>query len=167
MYLTGAKPVSMDAQGRITLPSDVRDELRAAAAEEQGCSEADGSKKAPVVKVCLIPLHGALWGFTPAGHREYVAKCFSDANGFSNRSVSADKLRRALTARTVTIELDKSGRLALSKLSAATLEKLGIEHDVYVVGNDDHLEIWAASAWADVADELSDEELDAMLFNEE
>ena len=53
MYLTGSKTVSVDAQGRITLPAEYRDEFK----EESGN------------KVCLILVKDALWGFTPEGHR--------------------------------------------------------------------------------------------------
>ena len=101
MYLTGSKTVSVDAQGRITLPADYRDDFK-----ESGN------------KVCLIYVKGALWGFTPEGHKEWVESCFPE--GFNPRSKKDKALRLGLNAKTVTVEIDKSGRVALGKIARPT-----------------------------------------------
>ena len=147
MYLTGSKTVSMDAQGRITLPADYREDFK-----ESGN------------KVCLILVKGALWGFTPEGHREWVESCFPE--GFNPRSKKDKKLRLALNAKTVTVDIDKSGRVALGKMPESDLEKLCFGREVVVVGDADHIAVYSAEKWAEKQAEL-EVDLDALLDDED
>ena len=55
--------------------------------------------------------------------------------------------------------------MALGKIGAGCLEKCGIEREVVIVGNIDHLEIWDASRFGQEMDEL-DEDLDALMFRD-
>ena len=147
MYLTGSKTVSMDAQGRITLPADYRDDFKQA-----------GNK------VCLILVKGALWGFTPEGHEEWVKSCFP--NGFNPLSKKDKALRLALNAKTVTVDIDKAGRVALGKMPESDLEKLCFGREVVVVGDADHFAVWNAEKWAEKQAEL-EVDLDALLDGED
>lgn len=148
MYLTGSKTVSMDAQGRITLPAEYRDEFK---------SESSG-------KVCLIRVKNALWGFTPEGHREWVESFFP--GGLNPRSKKERALRLSLNANTVTVDIDKSGRVAVGKMPEADLEKLGFGREVVVVGDADHFAVWSAEAWA--AEQAALEaDLDALMDDED
>ena len=52
MYLTGSKQFNLDAKARLTLPANYRKDF-------------DG-------QVTLIPLHDALYGFTPEGFEELL-----------------------------------------------------------------------------------------------
>ena len=141
MYLTGSKTVSVDAQGRITLPADYRDDFK-----ESGN------------KVCLIYVKGALWGFTPEGHKEWVESCFPE--GFNPRSKKDKALRLGLNAKTVTVEIDKSGRVALGKIAPSDLEKLSLGRDA------DHFAVYNTEAWAAKQAEL-DVDIDALLDDED
>ena len=147
MYLTGSKTVSVDAQGRITLPADYRDDFK-----ESGN------------KVCLIYVKGALWGFTPEGHKEWVESCFPE--GFTPRSKKAKALRLGLNAKTVTVEIDKSGRVALGKIAPSDLEKLSLGREAVVVGDADHFAVYNTEAWAAKQAEL-DVDIDALLDDED
>ena len=147
MYLTGSKTVSMDAQGRITLPADYREDFK-----ESGNT------------VCLILVKGALWGFTPEGHREWVESCFPE--GFNPRSKKDKKLRLARNAKTVTVDIDKSGRVALGKMPESDLEKLCFGREVVVVGDADHIAVYNTEKWAEEQAELEDD-LDALLDDED
>ena len=147
MYLTGSKTVSVDAQGRITLPADYRDDL-----EESGN------------KVCLIYVKGALWGFTPEGHKEWVESCFPE--GFNPRSKKDKALRLGLNAKTVTVEIDKSGRVALGKIAPSDLEKLSLGREAVVVGDADHFAVYNTEAWAAKQAEI-DVDIDALLDDED
>lgn len=148
MYLTGSKTVSVDAQGRITLPAEYRDEFK----EESGN------------KVCLILVKEALWGFTPEGHREWVMSHFKE--GF-NANSKKDNLRRLrLNSSTVTVEIDKSGRLPLNKVPAAVQEKLGLGKDAVVVGDADHFAVYNTEKWAEQLAALMEDD-DDMFFDED
>lgn len=147
MYLTGSKTVSVDAQGRITLPADYRDDFK-----ESGN------------KVCLIYVKGALWGFTPEGHKEWVESCFPE--GFNPRSKKDKALRLGLNAKTVTVEIDKSGRVALGKITPSDLEKLSLGREAVVVGDADHFAVYNTEAWAAKQAEL-DVDIDALLDDED
>ena len=147
MYLTGSKTVSKDAQGRITLPAEYRDDFKEA-----------GNK------VCLILVKGALWGFTPEGHREWVESCFPQ--GFNPRSKKDKALRLALNAKTVTVDIDKSGRVALGKMPESDLEKLCLGREVVVVGDADHFAVYSTEKWDEEQAEL-EADLDALLDDED
>lgn len=147
MYLTGSKTVSMDAQGRITLPAEYREDFK----------EAGG-------KVYLIPVQGALWGFTQQGHQQWVESCFPE--GFNPRSKKDKLLRLGLNSRTITVDLDKSGRVAVGKMPESDLEKLAFGREVVVVGDADHFAIWNAEKWAAKRAEL-DVDIDALLDDED
>lgn len=147
MYLTGSKTVSVDAQRRITLPAEYRDDFKAA-----------GNK------VCLILVQGALWGFTPEGHREWVESCFPE--GFNPRSKKDKLLRLGLNSNTATVEIDKSGRVPLGKVKPEVLEKLSLGREAVVVGDADHFAVYNTEAWAKKQAEL-DIDIDALLDDED
>lgn len=147
MYLTGSKTVSLDAQGRITLPAEYRDDF-----------------KASNNKVCLILVKGSLWGFTPEGHKAWVESCFPE--GFNPRSKKDKALRLALNAKTVTVDIDKAGRVALSKMDESDLAKVNFGREVVVVGDADHFAVWNAQKWAEKQTEL-EVDLDALLDDED
>lgn len=144
MYLTGSKSYTLDAKARLTLPADIRREF--------------------TEQVCLVPLPEALYGFTPEAHRAWVASFFP--GGFNPRSKRDRDLRRHLTSSTVTLDIDRAGRIALSKVAPEVRASLEIEREVAVVGNDDHFEIWNSSRWDKEQADFSNEALDALMFDE-
>ena len=138
MYLTGTYKHNLDAKQRITLPAPFRKEFGE--------------------KVCLIPIGGKILGFTPEGHQAWVESYFP--NGYNPRSKKDERLRFLLNAKTMTLELDSAGRLALGKLGAEALASCDIKREVAVVGNTDHFEIWDSARYeqemSEVADDLED-----------
>lgn len=126
--LTGTYQRTLDAKQRVTLPATYRKEL-----DDQ---------------VCLIPFNGALYGFTPDGFKAWVDGLFDRGDKhFDSRDLNDVRLKRGLTAACQTIEVDSAGRLALGKLGAKTLAKLAFDHDLTIIGDDDHFEIWDAAKW--------------------
>ena len=140
MNLTGSYEHNLDAKLRLTLPAGFRKQF-------------DGV-------VMLVPVNGAIYGFTPEAHANWVMSFFPE--GFNPRDRKHDALKRSLNKRTVTVDIDSAGRIALGKLPAAKLEEYGISRAVTVVGNDDHFEVWNTIA-ADEAD-IDDAELEALMF---
>lgn len=141
MYLTGTYKHTLDAKLRITLPSAFRKQL----------SET----------ICLVPLADAVLGFTPESHRAWMKTFFPE--GLNPRNKKDVQLRAALLSRTVTVDLDSAGRLALSKLDEQKLEKCGISREVAIVGVDDHFEIWDKERF-DAQTAQFDEDLDSLMY---
>ena len=149
MYLTGSKQFNLDAKARLTLPANYRKMF-------------DG-------QVTLIPLHDALYGFTPEGFGQWVRSFFEkDGKKFEPGNRQHVALRRKLTGSAVTVDIDSAGRIALGKIDATDQEarnKLGLVRDVTVVGVEDHFEVWNTERWEAEQARL-DEELDALMLGE-
>ena len=142
--LTGQYNRTLDSKQRLTLPSDFR--------------EAVGRT------VCLINLDGVLNGFTPEGFRAWMDSMFErDGKHYDPRNRNDVRLKRALTSRAQTIEIDAAGRVALGKLGAKALESLGFDREVTIIGADDHFEIWDAAAW-DAEEDMLGGDLDQLMF---
>ena len=65
----------------------------------------------------------------------------------------ARRFSRSFFASATTRELDRQGRLQLSK---TLLDYAGLESDAIVVGVADHIEIWSPDAWDDIETEADD-----------
>lgn len=143
MYLTGTYKHSLDAKFRITLPSVFRKQLGDV--------------------ICLVPLNNAVYGFTPESHRAWIQSFFPQ--GVNPRDQRAARLRTALLSRTLTLDLDSAGRLALGKLDPKQLEAVNIQKDVAVVGVDDHFEIWDAATF-DAQSAMFDANLDDLMYGQ-
>ena len=145
MYLTGTYKHNLDAKQRITLPAPFRKEFGE--------------------KVCLIPIGGKILGFTPEGHQAWVESYFP--NGYNPRSKKDERLRFLLNAKTMTLEVESAGLLALGKLGAEALTSCDIKREVAVVGNTDHFEIWDAEDYDKTIAELDEsiDELDSLMYD--
>ncbi len=67
---------------------------------------------------------------------------------------------RRLYANAVTVEADKQGRILIPQLLR---EFAALEHDVTVIGNLNHAEIWNSKKYSEENEKFSDEELAAAL----
>lgn len=142
--LTGTFQRSLDSKSRFTLPAEIRKELSD--------------------QVCLIPLSGVLYGFTPEGFRAWVNSQFEhDGKTFNPSSRRDVRLKLGLTSRAKTIDVDSAGRIALGKVGAEVLAKLDLGRDLCIIGADDHFEVWNAEKWA-IEDALLDADLDDLMF---
>ena len=142
MYLKGSKRMNLDSKGRLTLQADFRKEF------------ADG-------KVELVPVKGALYGFTLEGYVSWIEKNCPNADDIESTDA---KKARFFNAHAVEVEIDAAGRIAVGKTSEADRKRLGIDREVVVAGNGSHFEIWAADSWD--AQQIGDEaeEFEAYLF---
>ena len=142
--LTGTFQRSLDSKSRFTLPAEIRKEL--------------------TDQICLIPLNGVLYGFTPEGFKAWVNSQFDhDGKTYNPRDRRDVRLKLGLTSRAKTIDVDSAGRIALGKVGAEVLAKLGLGRDLCAVGADDHFEVWDAEKWA-IEDALLDGDLDDLMF---
>lgn len=143
MYLTGSYKHNLDAKSRVTLPSSFRKQL--------------GDT------LCLVPLSDCVLGFTPESHKTWIESFFP--GGINPRNRRDVQLKAALLARTISVDVDSAGRLALSKLDEKTRSRLGIAHELAIVGVDDHLEIWNAERFEEQMENF-DDNIDALMFDE-
>jgi MraZ protein len=149
--LVGSFPMSVDSKARVTLPATFRKEM------------CEGDSKT----IYLVPMKESVDGFTPAGFEAWIDSLFNkDGEGFDTRNRKDVLLRRSLTSRAVSVDIDSAGRVALGKLDASkpgTREKYGLTGDVTVIGADDHFEVWNTEKWNE-SQEAIDEELEELLF---
>ena len=160
--LTGTYQRTLDAKQRVTLPATYRKEL-----DDQVClipfngalygftpdgfkawvdSQFErGDQHYDPRKLADVRLRRHL---TAAAQTIEVDGLFDRGDKhFDSRDLNDVRLKRGLTAACQTIEVDSAGRLALGKLGAKTLAKLAFDHDLTIIGDDDHFEIWDAAKW--------------------
>lgn len=141
--LTGTFERNLDAKGRLSLPAAVRSEL------------------SEHVYVLPAPDVDALYVFSSDEFEKWVLGLFEKRGGFNPRKRADQALMRKVTSKATPMDIDSASRIGLSE---ALREKAGLEREVTVVGNWDHLEIWDRAKWAEV--EASDEEDEDLFFDE-
>ncbi len=126
--LVGEYHHKLDAKGRVSLPSSFRKVL-----DEN-------------LKVTLSPENECLYVFEPDAFSAWVDSFFEDDGGYKSRSRRHVKLRRVLNSRARDIEVDSAGRI---NISADLRSDAGLDKEVVINGDTDHLEIWDAKRWDD------------------
>jgi MraZ protein len=123
---------SLDAKNRLTVPPKFR------------ATFSSGIVLAKGLEPCV-----ALW--TPDAFDQWTDSFLSNLN-----PVSAErrKLTRFFAGSSFDMELDSAGRVTLN---GPLLAHAGIEKEVVIVGNLDHLEVWDRKAWLDDQERLTDE----------
>jgi len=131
----GATALSLDAKGRIAIPTRHRDVLLAAAADGGLTLTAHPHR-------CLLLYPVPAW--RPI--RDQILK----ASGLDPRAAS---IKRVMVGNARTEELDSAGRL----LIASELREFAkLEKTIYLVGMGSHFEIWSESGWKAQNDLASD-----------
>lgn len=147
--LIGAYPMSVDAKARVTLPSAFRKQMDRA--------------------IVLVPFDGHVNGFTLEGFTSWLNDLFEHGDEhFNPRSRKDAALKRGILGAATEVELDSAGRLALGRLDVAkpgSRERLGLEGDVVVVGQEDHFEVWNAEKW-NATQESFEEDIESLLYGD-
>ena len=133
---TGTFEHTLDAKGRVSLPSKVRRSLP------------------QTVKTVLGLQNDSVLVFDPKAYKAWVDGFFP--NGFNPRSLSDVKLKERLTAFAEDADIDSAGRIGIS---ARLRSIVGREKDVTIIGCDDHLKIEDRAKSV-----LNEDELLAMTF---
>ena len=135
-------PVALDAKGRLVVPKQIREDVET----REGTASLHVGH---LVDRCLH-LH------TDEQHEEFLA-AFEAKLGNSRRD-------RALKTRVYSsfapVSTDKAGRITIP---AFLLERAGISDKVIFIGMRERVELWEASNFESLDDELDDEELNASL----
>ena len=123
---------TIDAKGRLIVPSRIRDEL--------------GGDRAVLVRY----MDGCIAMFSEEGFQTFRDQLLS----LQKSNEDARKLIRSLGAGTHVDDVDKQGRITVPQ---KLRDYAGIHKDVVVVGAIDHAEIWEPQEWA--ANELDQQGL--------
>lgn len=123
MLLTGTYPRTLDDKNRLTLPKRVRDQL--------GDVEQ--------VFICPGP-DECLWIFDQ-GALEAMTTRLSQTPATDSE---ARVFRRLLFAQMESVEIDRSSRVLIPERLRQLAE---LDHDVVLLGVQDHLELWHAAKW--------------------
>lgn len=117
---TGAYEHTLDAKGRVTLPSMMRRHF------------------STTVKVVLDPLgKDSVLVFRPEDYVSWMRRYF-DGKPVDPRSVKAVQLQKFMTRYAAETDIDNAGRISID----ATLRRIAsLEKDVTIIGCGDHLQI--------------------------
>ena len=132
MAFRGHFDYSLDAKNRLTVPTKFR------------ASFSSGIVLAKGLEPCIT-----VWA--PEEFDNWTNSFLSNLN-----PVSAErrKLTRFFAGSSFDVELDSAGRVTLN---APLLAHAGIEKEVVMVGNLDHLEVWDRKTWESDQRQLADE----------
>ena len=123
---------ALDAKNRLNVPARIR------AAFSGGLVLAQG------LEPCVT-----IW--TPDEFERWTQSFLVDLNPLSPER---RKLTRYFAGTSFDAELDSAGRVILNQ---ALLEHAGIEHELVIVGNLDHLEVWDRRRWGEERTALGNE----------
>ena len=132
MAFRGHFDYSLDAKNRLNVPAKFR------------AAFSSGVVLAKALEPCV-----AVWA--PDTFERWTESFLSNLNPVSPER---RKLTRYFAGSSFDAELDSAGRVTLNQ---ALLEHAGIEKEVVVVGNLDHLEVWDRDKWLADQSELNDE----------
>lgn len=131
MAFRGHFEYSLDAKNRLNIPAKFR------------ASFSDGLVLARWLDPCVAV-------FTPEGFDRFNDSFLGELHPLSQER---RRLTRFFSGGSFDVELDSAGRVTLN---GALLDHAGIEKEVVVIGNVDHLEIWDRQRYAADQDDLPD-----------
>lgn len=137
MRFHGEYQHTVDAKGRVSLPAKFR--------------------KALPEEVVVVPgVCGALCVFSNEAFDVWVESFFpkkeDGTSGYDSRSKRDVMLRKKLNASAENTSVDSAGRITLS---ARKREGAGIDKDVWIIGDGDHIEIWDAASYEEAMEGIS------------
>lgn len=143
---TGEYRHKVDSKKRVSLPSAIRKVI------EQNASEEDSPKKQVNLWVTPDPEDERLLVFDGKdAFTSWVDQLFENLGGYNPGDKKKLALHTVLFARVKQIEADNSGRILLP---ADHREKVGINTELVITGNEDHFEIWDAQRWDNLLAEV-------------
>lgn len=133
---------SLDEKNRFKVPASLRDEL--------------GTKtyliKSPDSDTKCIFLYS----------EEGWSELYKQFNQGSEHNQLMRRMARKILSSVICGEVDKGGRLTLN---ASLKEYAGIENEVQIVGNNNHIELWSPEEWAKELAILDEQSTDSLNIN--
>lgn len=121
MALTGTYPRTLDEKKRVPVPKRLRDDF--GEAELTSLVVAPGTEKSLVI-------------YSPAGFEAFAAKLKTEGNH--------QKYLRLFYSAAERVDLDGQGRI---RIPDRLTEYAGLKRDTYLLGVQDHAELWDKDAW--------------------
>lgn len=132
MGFRGTFKHSVDSKGRVSLPAKFRKMI---------------PEDLNIVPVPNQDFGKALYVFSDEAYDAWMDSFFEAEEGrYDPRSKKHIAMRRYLDASTELVTVDAAGRI---KLSADQCKVVGIDKDVVITGQGDHIEIWDAQTFDD------------------
>ena len=128
MLLTGTHPRTLDEKKRLTLPKRTREQV----GEETRLFVTPGADQ-------------TLWIYTTEELKRLSAKL----DETPATDAEARVFRRLFFAQMEEVDLDRTGRILIPE---RLVQFAGLEHEVVLLGVQDHLEVWDAKRWQTYAD---------------
>jgi MraZ protein len=123
MLLTGTHPRTLDDKKRLTLPKRVREQVGA------------------VTLLFVTPgPDQSLWVYTKDDLERLAAKL----DQAPATDAEARVFRRLFFAQMEAVDLDRNGRILIPD---RLVQFAGLEHEIVLLGVQDHLEVWDAARW--------------------
>lgn len=125
MRFRGEYQHSVDSKGRVSLPAKFRKAL---------------PDEVTIVPVANADFGKALYVFSDEAYDEWMDSFFdTEEGGYNPRSKRHIALHKYLNSSAESVAVDARGRV---KLSPKQCEKVGIDKNVTIIGEGDHIEIW-------------------------
>ena len=140
--LFGQYRYKVDAKGRLSLPAQFRKSLP------------EGTE----MVVLSNAKAGKLLVYTHEEFKKWKDSLFEKRGGYDHNEPAHVKLELALNSLSMPGTIDAAGRITLSKEQR---EKVGIDKDVTLIGNTNHIEVWDTQRWEEYQSSI---DLDALLF---
>lgn len=140
--LFGQYRYKVDAKGRLSLPAQFRKSLP------------EGTD----MVVLSNTKAGKLLVYTHDEFKKWKDSLFEKRGGYDPNEPSHVNLELAINSLSMPGTIDAAGRITLSKEQR---EKVGIDKDVTLIGNSNHIEVWDTQRWEEYQSSI---DLDALLF---
>jgi MraZ protein len=128
---------TIDAKGRLMIPSKYRDEIHGET-------------------LCIVTaFSNCLSVYPESAYREHTRSL----SGISSTDKKGMFIKRYILSNTREVALDQQGRILIGQEQR---EKANLKKDVVLVGSDDYFEIWDAAEWQQMSAFGSPEEMAAM-----
>lgn len=133
---------ALDEKNRFKIPAALRDEL---GLKTYLIKSPDSETK------CIFLYSEAGWN-----------ELYKEFNQSGEHNQAMRRMARKILSGVVSGEVDKGGRLTLN---AALKEYAGIDGEVHIVGNNNHIELWSPEEWAKELELLDEQSTDELNIN--
>ncbi len=87
---------------------------------------------------------------------------YNEFNSGEVHDAAQRRMARKILSSVICGEVDKGGRLTLN---ASLKELSGITNEVYIIGNNKHIELWSPEEWANETELLENQSTDSLNIN--
>lgn len=131
MVFTGTYEHSIDAKNRLAIPADIRNQLR----------DRVGGRQEDTLYLFVIPGEDGSLSLYAEDDFQRRAQELQQSDADVDELLEFERIIFSMARR---VEIDKQGRI---RLPDHLLKMAGLEGDVVILGNNDHMEVHSRQAW--------------------